>query len=441
MALERHGLRWVQPALLLRAPAARTGARRSWPRSLDETAASLDALAAGRRRALARVRGARTSSASAPLRARCFAASRRCAARRSCWPRSGPRGMRRLRAAAAHARPTGSAASSSARSGARAWLYGSAMHGDVPPRARGQRDRRRLPQPPRPRRRLAEPGGRRRAAGRRARRPPARSSAARCARARASRGCASHGGRARGVELDGGEAFAAPLVVADVVPRALLALARRRAPAALRGRRCARFRHGPATVKVDWALSGRSRGRRRTRARRAPSTSAGTSTELLDGLALGATAAWPSTRSCSSASRSSPTRRARPAGKHTAWAYTHGPRGVDWERRAPRFAERIEAQVERFAPGFRDRILARHVLSPGRPRAARREPRRRRRRRAAATRSTSSSSARCRPSAPYRTPVRGLYLGSASTFPGGAVHGVPGHAAARVALLESRLPH
>ena len=41
--------------------------------------------------------------------------------------------------------------------------------------------------------------------------------------------------------------------------------------------------------------------------------------------------------------------------------------------------------------------------------------------------------------APYRTPVRGLYLGSAATFPGGAVHGVPGHAAARLALAEARL--
>jgi phytoene dehydrogenase-like protein len=39
---------------------------------------------------------------------------------------------------------------------------------------------------------------------------------------------------------------------------------------------------------------------------------------------------------------------------------------------------------------------------------------------------------------PYRTPVRGLYLGSAATFPGGAVHGAPGHAAARMALAEAR---
>jgi phytoene dehydrogenase-like protein len=41
--------------------------------------------------------------------------------------------------------------------------------------------------------------------------------------------------------------------------------------------------------------------------------------------------------------------------------------------------------------------------------------------------------------APYRTPLRGLYLGSAATFPGGAVHGVPGHAAARLALAEARM--
>ena len=54
-----------------------------------------------------------------------------------------------------------------------------------------------------------------------------------------------------------------------------------------------------------------------------------------------------------------------PEGKHTAWAYTHGPQhGVDWTAATPIVAERMEAQVERFAPGFRDRILARHVLGP-----------------------------------------------------------------------------
>ena len=54
-----------------------------------------------------------------------------------------------------------------------------------------------------------------------------------------------------------------------------------------------------------------------------------------------------------------------PQGRHTAWAYTHGPaRGVDWTAERDRHVERIEAQVERFAPGFRDRILARHVLGP-----------------------------------------------------------------------------
>ncbi len=53
-----------------------------------------------------------------------------------------------------------------------------------------------------------------------------------------------------------------------------------------------------------------------------------------------------------------------PAGKHTAWAYTHGPQTIDWIAERDGHVERMEAQVERFAPGFRDRILARHVLDP-----------------------------------------------------------------------------
>jgi phytoene dehydrogenase-like protein len=98
----------------------------------------------------------------------------------------------------------------------------------------------------------------------------------------------------------------------------------------------------------------------------------------------------------------------------------------------------MEAQVERFAPGFRDKILARHVQGPadlergdanlegGDVGAG----------------SYALDQVVFRPVAsldPYRTPVRGLFLGSASTFPGGAVHGVCGDAAARHALAEARV--
>jgi phytoene dehydrogenase-like protein len=126
-----------------------------------------------------------------------------------------------------------------------------------------------------------------------------------------------------------------------------------------------------------------------------------------------------------------------PAGQHTAWAYTHGPREADWAGETERHVERMEAQVERFAPGFRDRILARHVLGPA-------ELERRNRNLVdgdvgAGSYELDQVVFRPVPTlSPYRTPVRGLYLGSAATFPGGAVHGVPGYAAARVALRERR---
>jgi phytoene dehydrogenase-like protein len=127
-----------------------------------------------------------------------------------------------------------------------------------------------------------------------------------------------------------------------------------------------------------------------------------------------------------------------PAGQHTSWAYTHGPREADWAGETDRHVERMEAQVERFAPGFRDRILARHVQTP-------RDLERRNANLVHGDVGGGSYSLdqvvfRPVPSlAPYRTPVRGLYVGSASAFPGGAVHGVPGHAAARLALTEQRI--
>ena len=122
-----------------------------------------------------------------------------------------------------------------------------------------------------------------------------------------------------------------------------------------------------------------------------------------------------------------------PAGKHTAWAYTHGPpSGIDWGAEVAPLVERIEAQVERFAPGFRDLILARHVMGPG-------ELERRDRNLVGGDVGGGSYRLRqviFRPVprlSPYRTPLGGLYLGSAAAFPGGAVHGVPGDAAARAA--------
>jgi phytoene dehydrogenase-like protein len=108
----------------------------------------------------------------------------------------------------------------------------------------------------------------------------------------------------------------------------------------------------------------------------------------------------------------------------------HGHQETDWAPETERHVERIEGQIERFAPGFRDLILARHVQSPAELQ----------RRDLGAGSYTLDQIFRLLPSlTPYRTPVRGLFLGSAATFPGGATHGVPGRAAARAALLEARI--
>ncbi|HEY4916714.1 MAG TPA: hypothetical protein VIH92_07375, partial [Solirubrobacteraceae bacterium] len=103
-----------------------------------------------------------------------------------------------------------------------------------------------------------------------------------------------------------------------------------------------------------------------------------------------------------------------------------------------RQVERMEAQVERFAPGFRDLILARHVLGPAD--LERRNANLQGGDVGGGSYTLDQVIFRPVPSlAPYRTPARGLYIGSAAAFPGGAVHGVPGRAAARAALAEARV--
>jgi phytoene dehydrogenase-like protein len=428
LPLERHGLRWIQPRWPMAHPLP-DGRAAALGRDLGETAATLDRLHPGD--------GERWAAFARPY-LRHFGAVRRTML--SGFPpvrgplelvaRSGLSGA--LDLARLLLMPAAALGAELFRSGdARAWLYGSAMHGDVPPHGAGSAVAAAYlnflghavgwPSPEGGAGRLAaaltgvlgELGGELRCGA-----PVARVVVERR--------------RVRGVELEGGERLAARIVIGDVTPHGLLALARPHLPdryaAALE-----RYRYGPATLKVDWALSGPIPWSA-PEARGAGTVHVGGGEEDV----LRATAhtgveelAERPFQIAGQQSVHDPSR--APAGQHTAWAYTHGPHHADWARETDRHVERMEAQVERFAPGFRDVILARHVQSPGGLEA--RNPSLVHGDVGHGSYTLDQVIFRPLPSlAPYRTPVRGLFLGSAATFPGGAVHGVPGHAAARLAL-------
>jgi phytoene dehydrogenase-like protein len=118
-----------------------------------------------------------------------------------------------------------------------------------------------------------------------------------------------------------------------------------------------------------------------------------------------------------------------PHGRHIAWGYCHVPRGSTFD-----MLPRIEAQIERFAPGFRDRILARHVTSPAdleqhNPNLVGGD---------IGMGVMDWPQLFLRPTwRLYRTPARNLYICSASTPPGGGVHGMCGYFAAQAALRHS----
>jgi phytoene dehydrogenase-like protein len=105
-----------------------------------------------------------------------------------------------------------------------------------------------------------------------------------------------------------------------------------------------------------------------------------------------------------------------PAGRHTAWAYCHVPNGSNVD-----MTERIEAQVERFAPGFRERILARSARGPA-------EIERYNANYVGGDINAGAATLS------YATPLPGVFLCSASTPPGGGVHGMCGYHAAQAAL-------
>ncbi len=213
------------------------------------------------------------------------------------------------------------------------------------------------------------------------------------------------------------------IVLGDVSPRAMARIARARLSPSAR-RALERFRYGPGAFKVDWALSEPIPWTAAECRQTATVHVGGTLAEIAHSERLpwrGECAERPfvlvTQPSVFDATRA-------PAGKHTAYGYCHVPSGsvVD-------MTERIEAQIERFAPGFRDVIIARAARSP--------ETQERENANLVGGDIGGGSNALSqlfsRPSRRlYRTGAKALYLCSASTPPGGGVHGMCGfHAATR----------
>jgi phytoene dehydrogenase-like protein len=212
----------------------------------------------------------------------------------------------------------------------------------------------------------------------------------------------------------------------DVTPRQGLAMAGPRLSPRLR-RRVAAYRHGPGVFKVDWALDGPVPWAAEELRRTATLHLGGTAEELSVSEAEVAAGRVPERPFVLFAQYHpwDPTR--APDGRTTAWAYCHVPNGCDVD-----MTERIEAQVERFAPGFRDRILARHTFAPAAMEAH--DPNHVGGDINAGVADLRQLVFRPWPSRdPYRL-AEGLYLCSASTPPSGGVHGMCGVHAARSAL-------
>jgi phytoene dehydrogenase-like protein len=224
------------------------------------------------------------------------------------------------------------------------------------------------------------------------------------------------------------ELSSANAVLCDLTPRQIARIAGESLPSGFR-RRLMRYRYGPGAFKLDWALNAPVPWRSPECSQAATIHLGGSFAEILASEQLvnsGQHAEKPFVILCQ------PTlfdQSRAPQGKHTLWAYCHVPNGSQMD-----MTDRIENQIERFAPGFRDCILARSVMTPahleqhnanliggdingGSQHLAQ-----------MFTRPTTRL---------YSTPKKGLYICSSSTPPGGGVHGLCGYHAARVALRKS----
>jgi phytoene dehydrogenase-like protein len=217
------------------------------------------------------------------------------------------------------------------------------------------------------------------------------------------------------------------IILCDVGPRQLVRLTGSRFPARYR-RAIERYRYGPGVFKLDYALDGPVPWDAPGCARAATVHVGGT----LEEIAASERAPWEGRHAdrpfvlVAQQSLFDPTR--APDGRHTLWAYCHVPNGSTFD-----MTERIERQIERFASGFRDRILARTATTCA-------DFEQKNRNIVGGDINGGAADLRqliARPTlrlSPYSTPIPEVYLCSASTPPGGGVHGMCGHLAARAAL-------
>jgi phytoene dehydrogenase-like protein len=218
-------------------------------------------------------------------------------------------------------------------------------------------------------------------------------------------------------------------VLLDVTPRQFLALAGGRLSARQR-RAVERFRYGPGVCKVDWALSGPVPWQAPACEQAGTVHVCGTFAEVARSESDVAAGRHPERPFCLVAQPGVVDPGRAPDGKQTLWGYCHVPSGSTVD-----MTDRIEAQIERFAPGFRDLILARSVRTAA-------EMERHNPNYVGGDITGGAATLRqtiFRPTPrwnPYRTGLPGVYLCSASTPPGGGVHGMCGSWAARTALAD-----
>jgi phytoene dehydrogenase-like protein len=216
-------------------------------------------------------------------------------------------------------------------------------------------------------------------------------------------------------------------VLFDVTPRQLAAIAGEAFPPSYR-RSLHRYVYGPGAFKIDYALAARIPWRSALCASAATVHVGGSAEEIAASEEAASAGRIADAPFVLVAQQSHLDDSRAPAGRHTGWAYCHVPHGADVD-----MTDRIERQIERFAPGFRELILARHVTTPRMLEAHNPNM-------IGGDIGGGANTLRqflLRPAPrwnPYTTPNPRLFLCSSSTPPGGGVHGMCGYWAARTVL-------